>query len=225
MGAWGSGSFENDTALDWAAGVQSVDDVRGPFEQLKAVTDASEAGGALEIDADLACEVIAAAETVAMMMGRNIPDFPEELRGRLADAGEPDSLLYHQARNSVCHVMRSSELAELWEEAAAESGVNEWHAAITGLIDRLNPDVEATPWEPEEIEQKVGQVLQSCAFCDQPIAPGELFLMTLFDASNKAAFDRGKWLHLNCLNARMHHKHAIIDLKFDPDNMPDLDKL
>ena len=28
MGAWGSGGFENDTALDWAAGVQSIDDIR-----------------------------------------------------------------------------------------------------------------------------------------------------------------------------------------------------
>ena len=218
MGAWGAGSFENDAAMDWAGSVQSLADVRLPFERLEAV-------GTGYVDADLACEVIAAAETVAMLMGRKIPDFPEELGQRLADAGEADKQTYHQARGAVGQVLRNSELAELWEEAAAESGVNEWHAAITGLIGRLNPDVEATPWAPEEIEQKVGQVLQSCAFCDQPIAPGELFLMTLFDASNKAAFDRGKWLHLNCLNARMHHKHAIIDLKFDPDNMPDLDKL
>jgi hypothetical protein len=217
MGAWGAGSFENDTAMDWAGSVQSVADVRGPFERLKD-------GGANYVDADLASQVIAAAETVAMLMGRNIPDFPDELRQRLADAGEPDSDLYHRARSAVGQVLRNSELAELWQEAAAESGVNEWHAAITGLIDRLNPDVDATPWAPEEIEQKVGQVLQTCAFCDRPVAPGELFLMTLFDASNKSAFDRGLWLHLACLNARMHHKHAIIDLKFDPDNMPELGK-
>ena len=101
MGAWGAGSFDNDTAMDWAGSVQSLEDVRQPLVQLKAVTDASEAGGALEIDADLACEVIAAAETVAMLMGRKIPDFPDELQQRLVGAGEPDSLLYHQARNSV----------------------------------------------------------------------------------------------------------------------------
>jgi len=28
MGAWGSGSFENDTAMDWTASVESVDEVR-----------------------------------------------------------------------------------------------------------------------------------------------------------------------------------------------------
>jgi Domain of unknown function (DUF4259) len=218
MGAWGAGSFENDAAMDWAGSVQSLEDVRGPFERLKAV-------GAEYVDADLACEVIAAAETVAMLMGRKIPNFPEDLGQLLADAGEPDKQTYHLARGAVMQVMRDSELAELWEEAAAEDGVNEWLAELTSLIERLNPDIETTPWQPDEIEQRVGKVLQSCAFCDQPVAPEELFLMTLFDASSKAAFDRGLWLHLACLNARMHHKHAIVELKFDPDNMPELDQL
>lgn len=225
MGAWGSGSFENDTALDWAASVESLEDVRRPFERLKEVTDASEDGGFHVVDADLACELIAAAETVAMLMGRKIPDFPEDLQERLADAGEPDNLLYHQARNAVCHVMRTSELAELWEEAAEESGVNEWHAEITRLIDRLNPDIEYEPWTPDEVEQKVGAPAGPCAFCGQPVSRDEMFLMTIFDATNKASFDRGFWLHLACLNERMHHKHAIMNLKFDPANMPDLDKL
>ena len=76
MGAWGSGSFENDAALDWAAGVQSIDDVRGPFERLKAEDSGY-------VDVDLACEVVAAAETVAMLMGRKSPDFPDDLAERL----------------------------------------------------------------------------------------------------------------------------------------------
>jgi hypothetical protein len=225
MGAWGSGSFENDTAMDWADSVQSLDDVRKPFEQLKTLTDTKEQGEVLVLDADFACELIAAAETVALLMGRRIPHFPEGLAERLAEPGEPEDLLFHQARNAVCHVLRNSELAELWEETAEESGVNEWHAEITRLIDRLNPDVEATPWEPEEVEQKVGAPAGPCAFCGQPVSQDEMFMMTLFDATNKASFDRGFWLHLQCLNARMHHKHAILNLKFDPKNMPDLDKL
>ena len=52
-----------------------------------------------------------------------------------------------------------------------------------------------------------------------------MFLMTIFDATDNVSFDRGFWFHLPCLNARMHHKHAIANLKFDPNNMPDLDKL
>src|SRR5688500_7596290 len=118
MGAWGVGSFENDTAMDWAASVQSVDDVRKPFERLKRETDAHGTGPELVVDSDFACELIAAAETVAMLLGRRIADFPEDLVERLSGAGEPDNLLFHQARNGVLHVMRNSELAELWEEAA-----------------------------------------------------------------------------------------------------------
>ena len=35
MGAWGAGNFENDTAMDWSGGVQSVEDLRKP--EVKAI--------------------------------------------------------------------------------------------------------------------------------------------------------------------------------------------
>ena len=211
MGAWGSGSFENDAALDWAAGVQSIEDVSAPFDRLKAA-------GSGFVDADLACEVVAAAETVAMLMGRKSPDFPDDLAERMS--GELDSKVYHQARSALMQVIRNSELAELWEEGAAETGNNQWLASLTGLIERLNPDVEPAPWPEEEIE-KVAGPMQACAFCDQPIDQGELFMMTLYDASNRLSGGRGMWMHLNCLNSRLHHKHAVINLKFDPNAMPE----
>jgi hypothetical protein len=225
MGAWGAGSFENDTAMDWAAGVESVADVRKPFERLKTETDAHHGDGELVVDSDFACELLAAAETVAMMLGRRIPDFPADLAERLAGAGEPDNLLFHQARNAVLHVMRNSELAELWEEAAQDGEANEWLEELTRLIDRLNPDIEFEPWEPEEIEQNAGGPAGPCAFCGEPVGRDELFGMNIHDYSNRMSFSRGLWFHLPCLNARLHHKHAIADLKFDPDNMPDLDQL
>ena len=225
MGAWGSGSFENDAAMDWAASVQSVEDVRKPFERLKLLTDAAEGDEEAVLDSDFASELIAAAETVALVFGRRSHDVPDELAQRLAGAGEPDSLLFHQARNAVLHAWRNSELAELWEEAAQESGVNAWNEAITGLIDRLNPDIEAEPWEPDEIAQKISAPVGTCAFCDGPISKGELWGMNLYDAQDMSGMGQGFWLHLQCLNGRLHHKHAIANLKFDPDNMPDLDKL
>ena len=229
MGAWGAGSFENDTAMDWAASVQSVDDVRKPFERLKRDTDAHGTDPELVVDSDFACELIAAAETVAMMLGRRIPDFPPDLAQRLAGAGEPDSLLFHQARNAVLHAMRNSELAELWEEATPDGESNEWLAEMTRLIDRLNPEVDFEPWDEEHIEAKVGAPLSeasgTCGFCNEPIARNELWGISVYDAYNMNSMGRGFWLHLPCLNARLHHKHAIADLKFDPANMPDLDKL
>lgn len=228
MGAWGSGSFENDTALDWAASVESVADVRAPFEELKRITDAADEGGQLNLDADFASELIAAAETVAMMMGRRIPNFPEELADKLADASEPDGLLFHQARNAVLHAFRNSELAELWQEAATESGVNEWNAEISRLIDRLNPEIEVPPSVPEELEQEVGEPFDAggiCGFCGQPVQRKELWGISVYDAHDKHGIRQGFWAHLPCFNSRVHHKRAIADMKFDPDNMPDLDKL
>ena len=223
MGAWGAGSFENDTAMDWAAEVQSADDVRKPFERLKRDTDAKSAK--LVLDADFACQLIAAAECVAFMMGRRSRGFPDDLAERLSGAGEPDNLLFHQARNAVLHTLRKSELSELWAESTEEGGENEWLAELTRLIDRLNPDIEVEPWTPEEVTQKVGAPAGPCAFCGEMVTQDEMFMMTIFDATNKRGIGRGFWFHLPCMNARMHPKHAIANLKFDPKNMPDLDKL
>lgn len=229
MGAWGTGSFENDTAMDWAASVQSVDDVRKPFERLKRATDAHGSEPELVIEDDFACELVAAAETVAMMLGRRAPDFPADLAQRLAGSDEPDNLLFHQARNAVLHVMRRSEMAELWEEVSHDSETNEWLAEMTRLIDRLNPEVAFEPWDDDHIAAKVGAPLSQsggiCAFCNQPVAREELWGISLYDAHDINSFGRGFWLHLPCLNARLHHQHAIADLKFDPDNLPDLDQL
>jgi hypothetical protein len=229
MGAWGAGSFENDMAMDWAAGVSSVDDVQAPFARLKRETDAHEGEGELLVDADFACELLAAAECVAFMLGRRSADFPEELEKRLGHSVEPDNLLFHQARNAVLHVMRNSELAEFWEESAAESGGNEWLAVLTNLIDRLNPEIEdewaflsGAPRDRGEPTAIVG----TCAFCDGPIERQHLWSMHVDDAYNPGRAGKKSYeLHLQCLNARLHHKHAIADFKFDPDNMPDLDQL
>ena len=225
MGAWGAGSFENDAAMDWAGSVQSLDDVRKPFERLKQDTDAHGIEPELVVDADFASELLAAAECVALLMGRPSRDFPDDLAQRFSALGEPDSLLFHQARNGVLHVLRNSELAELWEEAAQESGENEWLAEMTRLIDRLNPDIEEEPWSPEEIEEKVGASAGPCGFCGKPVSKDEMYMMTIYDAANKRGYSRGFWFHLPCFNARVHHKFAVANMKFDTNNLPDLDKL
>ena len=228
MGAWGSGSFENDTALDWAAGVSSVEDISRPFDRLKIDTDAH-TEGVLEIDADFACEVLAAAECVAFMMGRRGRDFPDELADRLAGTGEPDNLLFHQARNGVLHALRHSELAELWQESADQSGVNEWLSEITGLIDRLNGDIkiDAGPFAPKAAPKFAPtDIVGTCAFCNGPIERQHLWSMNLHEVADSSGLSKKTlWVHLPCANARMHYKHAVAHMKFDPNNLPDLDKL
>ena len=229
MGAWGSGSFENDTALDWAAEVQSVDDVRKPFERLKRATDAHGTKPELVLDADFACEVLAASECVAFMMGRRGRDFPDDLAERLADAGEPDSLLFHQARNGVLHVLRNSELAELWEESATVGEGNDWIKELTGLIDRLNPELP-----PPDIfssgrdtrGEDPAEIVGACALCNGPIERKALWGLRFYDAYDPGRAGRKEFsVHHACANARFHHKYAVADFKFDPNNMPDLDKL
>ena len=231
MGAWGPGSFENDTALDWSGDVQSVEDVRKPFEQLKRDTDAHSGEGELVVDSDFACELLAAAECVAFLLKRPSRDFPDDLAERLKDAGDPDNLLFHQARNAVLHVMRNSELAQLWQEAALDN-LNEWLVGMTGLIDRLNPEVTGEDWIDEWLSPKVEEagaptdVVGTCAFCDGPIERQHLWGMSVHNAFDDSGVGKKSfWLHLPCLNARMHHKHAVADMKFDPANMPDLDQL
>ncbi len=220
MGAWGAGSFENDTALDWAAGVRSVDDVRKPFERLKAESDAAPE---LELDADLACELIAAAECVATMMGRRVPDVPDEVAAALA-GGQVDDLLFHQARNAVLHVLRHSELAELWEETAGEGEDNEWHGEITALVARLDPEIEFVPWEKEDAIS-FGGGGTACAFCNQPMTYADGIGIDIHDYSDINAFNPQLLAHLACLNRRLHHSHVIHNMKHDPDNPPDLGQL
>lgn len=97
MGAWGSGPFENDDALDWAqsfveaedglSGGQSdepgkIDLIVGPLaiaaggmedeEDEDGDEEASEGGEYIETD--LACHAIAAAEVIAAVRGKSHPD-------------------------------------------------------------------------------------------------------------------------------------------------------
>ena len=146
--------------------------------------------------------------------------------GRLVGAGEPDNLLYKQA--STRFSFRRVRLAS-WGRGGGGRRAHDWLEEMTRLIDRLHPEVEFEPWDQDHIEAKVGAHLTdevgTCAFCNQPIAREELWGISIYDAYNMNSIGQGRWLHLPCLNARLHHKHAIADMKFDPDNMPDLDKL
>lgn len=223
MGAWGAGSFENDDAMDWTYEVKSVEDVAKPFERLKRESDAHPDQGDMYIEVDFACELVAAAETVAMMMGRRIPDFPEELEQAVGGRQDVPKLLYHQARNALIGVLRNSELAELWEEAAEVGGENEWTAEMGELSRRLDPDVEFVPLKPEEVAEvahhndlPVEVELRRCAFCNEAVGDDELFLLRVSDLNDAMSMQQSFWCHLACLNKRLHHKHALHNMKFDP---------
>ncbi len=204
MGAWGAGGFENDAALDFAGTVETVEDIRAAFS-----IETPE----VPIDADKASEIIAAAECVAAMMGRPADDMPDELLDRVKGFGAPDKALFHNARDHVSAVISRSELAELWSEA---DDPGEFNRAMTGLIDRLNPDLK--PKKAAQRKKKPPHNPSPCAFCNQPMGAEEFSMFDIsVDMGDGVPIRLGKWAHLACLNAHLHPTHIIQAWKFDPD--------
>jgi hypothetical protein len=112
MGTWGFGTFENDTAADWAYTLDEASDL-APME---AALDAVESGRYL--DADMAAEALAAGEVLAALRGKAAADLPDEVRAWVA--GHPQTVpaaLLAAARGAVEKVAQESELRDLWEES------------------------------------------------------------------------------------------------------------
>jgi hypothetical protein len=203
MGAWGAGGFENDAALDFVATIESVNDLVGAF--------ASEPGEM--IDADTASVIIAAAECVAAMLGRPADDIPEDLAARLGGFGKPEAALLETTRNHVSMVISHSELSELWAEADNPDAFN---LAMTGLIDRLNPDIK--PKAKKGRKKKPQSNPSPCAFCNRPMGEEEFGMFDLsVDLGDGHPVRLGKWAHLACLNARLHPAHIVQIWKTDPE--------
>lgn len=203
MGAWGAGGFENDAALDFVATIEGVDDLVAAF--------ASEPGK--KIDADTASVIIAAAECVAAMLGRPADDIPKDLAVRLLGFGKPEPALLETTRNHVSRVISHSELSELWADA---DNPGEFNLAMTGLIDRLNPDIK--PKAKKGRKEKPQFNRSPCAFCDKPMGEAAFGMFDLsVDLGNGYPIRLGKWAHLACLNARLHPAHIVQVWKTDPE--------
>ena len=207
MGAWGPGSFENDTALDFVGEISNLDSLMTPFaEELEDN----------EIDADLSCEIIVAAECVAALQGHAVEDLPEDLAGKLADMPKPDHELIDAARDSVSAVMSRSELCELW----AEEGSGDWNRAMTDLMERLNAPAIAANLKKAKGKKKANYNKSPCSFCGKDMGE-EAFSM--FDITvhedDISAMKQGGFAHLKCLNAALHPSHMIQHWEFDQESI------
>jgi hypothetical protein len=128
MGAWGTGSFDNDTALDFVGDVVEGGDWQAVMELALAPVEPGELIG------DEAT-VIAAAEIVAAARGHAAPDLPENLAAWLArETPIFSDDLVHRCRVFVRTIANESELRDLWEEA---DGFGEWLTALEDLDARL----------------------------------------------------------------------------------------
>jgi hypothetical protein len=110
MGAWGSGTFDNDDASDWLYALEGTTDHSLLESALRAAAPPT---GYLEAPA--CSEALAAAEVVAALRGwphSALP--PEASRWISSHGGVPATALTELARQAVDRIEQDSELRELW---------------------------------------------------------------------------------------------------------------
>lgn len=132
MGAWGTGHFDNDTALDWVCELESS-------EGLTALWQAVEAAMVDEyVDSDEGAEALAAMEVIANLRGGVQGYLPEEAESWLKTHSAvpvPDNLLL-RCREALARIAgEESELRELWAET---ENYGEWKQAVIQLDERLS---------------------------------------------------------------------------------------
>jgi hypothetical protein len=116
MGVWSGEPFGNDTAADWA---WELDDQRDWQVVDAALNEAANAGE--YIDADIASNAIAAAETVAHGLGRATQDdaYTDSVTAFVARAPKPSDETVQLALAALAAASGpNSELTELWAESA-----------------------------------------------------------------------------------------------------------
>ena len=153
MGAWGTGIFENDDALDWLLGWETADEGEGTADDpgriafvIGAMAVAVDHKGYLEVDAGSVA--LAAAEVVAAASGKTGPAMKKgpDADGALVELASwtrgPHAKLLNDpevrtlARQAVDRAIgKDSEVAELWDES--EEGA-QWRAVAAELRNRLS---------------------------------------------------------------------------------------
>jgi hypothetical protein len=133
MGAWGAGTFDNDTACDWTYGLEEAEDLGVVSETLGRVLEV----GDEYLDSDDACMGLAACEVVARLKGNWGPRDPyNETVDKWVTAhpqAPPDGLV-RQAIAVIERVLTAPcELLELWEEGDA----TEWKESVEDLRRRV----------------------------------------------------------------------------------------
>lgn len=138
MGAWGTRTFECDSALDFFSDFcESQENVAALEAAFDAVLQNED-----YIDADVATDALASAEIIAYVKGHPSEDFPsEELHQPFLPVESlthylNDALVY-KAIKAVKKVKEApySELRELWEEA--DEYYAEWQAVMDDLMQRV----------------------------------------------------------------------------------------
>ncbi|MEM9500639.1 MAG: DUF4259 domain-containing protein [Pseudomonadota bacterium] len=198
MGAWGSGPFDNDEALDFATKIQSVDSLIDEvlLHDVGATIDVEKAG-----------RIVVVAECVAAMRGHPHALMPSDLAQRLLTFGEPSDELFDNTRDSVSMVISNSELSELWAESEHRANFNR---AMTDLIDRLNHPLAGVK---EPGDKGPAPNPSPCWICGKEM--GWEFTSVSITLDPVSGISQGGSVHLACLNAALHPRYILQDWQFD----------
>ena len=132
MGAWGTGPFQNDDALDWLGDIAEAEDLSALESVLYDIDDSRPF-----LEAPACAAAIAAAEVVARLRGRPGRELPDEVEQFAQRFDKVSSVLVAKARVAVIRIGRNSELRSLWQES---DHLEEWDAAMQDLSRRLLDD-------------------------------------------------------------------------------------
>ena len=129
MGAWGVLPFENDNALDWVWELDDAEDNSLLEETLESVAEQEEIFEQCE-------EALAAAEVVAALLGKPLPELPDGVQAFLKRNGtrKPSPKLVKLAAKVVRAIGQDSDLKSRWDES--ESAPT-WQKSIDDLLRRL----------------------------------------------------------------------------------------
>ena len=204
MGAWGSGSFENDDALDYAGEIATVADLE------RALVVA----GTEYVEVTEACQVVVAAECVAAMRGYPSDGMPAELAERVHGFGKPSMELFDKARDNLSAVISRSELGDLWAEADPADRAA-YNVAMTDLMERLGKPAK-TSRKPAKAAKRPAFNHSPCSFCGEPMGEVEASMFDITVAADDISSMRlGGWAHIKCLNAALHPRHLIQNWEMD----------
>lgn len=133
MGAWDSGTFDNDAACDWAGDLQKVNDLSLVVKTLAIVHDIGED----YLDADSASQALGACEVIARLRGnwgQQNPYTQNVDKWVRAHPMEVSRGLVESAVIVINRILRPpSELLELWQEGDD----TEWRGAVEDLRTRV----------------------------------------------------------------------------------------
>ncbi len=132
MGAWGTGSFDNDTACDWAYGLEQANGLELIEKTIEAVFADK------DIDSDVGEEAVAAIDVLARLRGNygQKDSYTEEVDKWVAkQTPEIPPELIEKAKKALSLITgENSELYELWEES---DDFSEWQSEMKKLANRL----------------------------------------------------------------------------------------